>query len=221
MISHELNNLMPERQVVPQFPLPQEPFQRPKQTESSRGGLVEFLWETIKIVVISLVIIVPVRYYLIQPFFVKGQSMEPNFHDKDYLIVDKLGYRLDKPKRGDVIVFEYPYDTSEHFIKRIVGLPGETVEVKENTVKIFNSRYPDGLLLDEKIYLPPANETRGAIRTELKSDEYFVMGDNRMHSSDSRAWGVLNKKFISGRAWIRLWPLNKIESVDRVTFPLP
>jgi signal peptidase I len=141
---------MLEREAVPQFPSPQEPIQRPKQTEKSRGGLVEFLWETIKIVAISLVIIVPVRYYLVQPFFVKGQSMEPNFHDKDYLIVDKLSYRLDNPKRGDVIVFEYPYDTSEHFIKRIVGLPGETIEVKENTVKIFNSRYPEGLLLDEK-----------------------------------------------------------------------
>ena len=180
-----------------------------------------FFFDILESIVVSLAIFVVIYLFLFQPHQVKGASMEPNFHDKDYLIVDKLGYRLDKPKRGDVIVFEYPYDTSEHFIKRIVGLPGETVEVKENTVKIFNSRYPDGLLLDEKIYLPLANETRGTIRTELKSDEYFVMGDNRMHSSDSRAWGILNKKFISGRAWIRLWPLNKIEGVDRVSFPLP
>lgn len=209
----------PEPQLFPQYPLPQNQSPRPAGPGGIRGGLVEFLWETIKIVAISLAIIIPVRYYLVQPFFVKGQSMEPNFQDKDYLIVDKLGYRLHEPERGDVIVFRYPYDPSEHFIKRIIGLPGEQVKIENNRVTIYNQRYPEGFRLDEKIYLPAANETRGALRTELGPDEYFVMGDNRLHSSDSRAWGVLDRAFISGRAWVRLWPLDQIDGVDRVDYP--
>src|SRR3989344_8898539 len=97
--------------------------------QSSRNELLAFVWETIKVVVISLAIILPIRYYLVQPFFVKGASMEPSFEDGDYLLINEISYRFSAPERGDVIVFRYPKDRSQFFIKRIVGLPGETVEI--------------------------------------------------------------------------------------------
>ena len=183
--------------------------------------IVAFVWETLKIVLISLAIIIPIRYYLVQPFFVKGQSMEPNFEDKDYILVDKISYRLNSPERGDVIVFKYPEDPREYFIKRIVGLPGETVDVKDNKVTVYNNRYPDGLVLRESMYLPASQSTLGTVRTRLGDDEYFVLGDNRLHSSDSRRWGALDKSLISGKAWIRLWPLNSIGSLPGVAYPTP
>lgn len=183
--------------------------------------VVAFIWEVCKIVLISLAIIIPIRYYLVQPFFVNGHSMDPNFHDKDYILVDKLGYRLNPPKRGDVIVLKYPEDPSEYFIKRIIGLPGETITVKSSTVTIFNKQNPDGFALDEKIYLPDGVTTPGDLTYRLDENEYFVMGDNRPNSSDSRRWGPLHESFISGRAWIRLWPFDVLGGIPRVTYPKP
>lgn len=189
----------------------------------SRVGveLIAFIWEVFKIVIISLAIIIPIRYYLVQPFFVNGHSMDPNFNDKDYILVDKLGYRLNQPKRGDVIVLKYPEDPSEYFIKRIIGLPGETVNVKNSVVTIYNKQNPDGLVLNESAYLPQGLTTPGELNYRLDENEYFVMGDNRPNSSDSRRWGALHKSFISGRAWIRLWPLDAVGGVPRVTYPKP
>ncbi|MDP2629228.1 MAG: signal peptidase I [Candidatus Harrisonbacteria bacterium] len=177
-----------------------------------------FVWEVIKIVVISLAIIIPVRYYLVQPFFVRGDSMLPNLEDKDYILVNKLQYRLSNPERGDVVVFRYPLDPKEYFIKRVIGLPGETVVIQNNRVTIFNNQNPNGVILEEDIYLPGGQETLGSIRTKLDPNEYFVMGDNRLHSSDSRRWGELNKSYIAGKAWVRLWPLNKIAKVPHVIY---
>lgn len=186
----------------------------------------EFIWETAKVVLISLVIILPVRYFLIQPFFVKGSSMVPNFHDKEYILVDKWTYRLGRPERGDVIIFRYPVNPQEYFIKRIIGLPGERVLANNNTITIFNDRYPNGFVLNEKGYLPDANPTScggnttfcGRIIT-LKPTEYFVMGDNREHSSDSRFFGPVDQSFFAGMAWLRLWPLDEISFIPRTTYP--
>jgi len=176
-----------------------------------------FIWETVKVVIISLAIIIPVRYYLIQPFFVRGDSMKPNFQDKDYILVDKLDYRLNKPERGDVIVFRYPLDPKEYFIKRIIALPEETINIQANTVTIYNTQNPEGFVLDES-YLPETQETVGTMRVKLDANEYFVMGDNRLFSSDSRRWGPLNRSYIAGRGWLRLWPLNKIEIINDVQY---
>ncbi len=129
-------------------------------------SIVVFLWEVFKVVIISLVIIVPIRYYLVQPFFVKGPSMETNFHDKDYLIVDEIGYRLSDPKRGDVIIFRYPEDPKQFFIKRIIALPDEEILVQNNQVKIFNADSPEGFVLSEG-YLDECQESDGYILIKL------------------------------------------------------
>src|SRR4030042_4602587 len=113
----------------------------------------EFVIEIIKVVIISLAIIIPVRYFLIQPFYVKGASMEPNFHDHEYLIINEISYRFSEPQRGDIVVFRYPKDPSQYFIKRIIGLPGEKIKIKDNKVYIYNEKYPNGLELNEEVYL--------------------------------------------------------------------
>ena len=184
---------------------------------SKTKEVLAFILETAKIIIISLAIIVPIRYYLVQPFFVKGASMEQNFHDGDYLLIDEISYRLGTPSRGDVIVFRYPENPSQFFIKRIIGLPGETVEIKSNNVTIFNNDFPKGLTLEED-YLSASQRTDGNATVQLKDNEFYVLGDNRLQSSDSRRWGVLDKKFITGRAFLRLWPLTSITKVQAVTY---
>ncbi len=167
-----------------------------------------FIWEVVKIVVISLVIIIPVRYYLVQPFFVRGASMEPNFDNGQYLVINEIGYRFDDPARGEVIVFKYPLEPSQYYIKRIVGLPGEVVEIKNGQVTIYDEEFPQGKILDESAYLFEETVTRGLIHLKLNEDEYFVLGDNRKASSDSRQWGALPKDNIIGRVWLRAWPFD-------------
>lgn len=168
---------------------------------------LSFVWETLKLVVISLAIIVPIRYFVIQPFFVLGASMEPTFQNGDYLIIDEIGYILGEPARGDVIVFRYPHNPSQYYIKRIVGLPGEFVEIHDKGVTIKNKANPDGFSLQEE-YLPDPS-TLGQMTVVLGTDEYFVLGDNREASSDSRRWGPLKREFIVGKVWIRAFPFEK------------
>lgn len=165
-----------------------------------------FLFEVVKITVITLAIILPIRYYLMQPFFVKGASMEPNFDDGQYLIIDELSYSLREPARGEIVVFKYPLDPTQYYIKRIIALPGETVEIVDGRVKISNSAHPLGFVLDESGYLPPSTSTYGSTKQTLGANEYFVMGDNRAASYDSRRWGVLPRKNITGKVWLRAWP---------------
>ena len=164
-----------------------------------------YIWEVIKIVVLACLIVAPIRFFIFQPFFVKGQSMEPNFENGDYLFVDELSYRLKDPQRGEVVVFKYPNDVSQRYIKRIIGLPGETVEIKDGQVDIFNK---DGeKILNEEKYIPQGVLTLGDINITLKENEYFVLGDNRAASSDSRRWGPVPKEDIIGRVFFRVWPL--------------
>lgn len=190
-----------------------------KPAENIKNESFSFIWETVKVIVISLAIIVPIRYYLVQPFFVKGASMEPNLENGDYLLVDEIGYRFGEPERGEVIVFRYPYDTSQFFIKRIVGLPNETVEIRDNIVKIYKDDRANGTVLNEN-YLPVSQKTLEDVVIKLKDKEYFVMGDNRLQSSDSRKWGPLDKKYIIGRAFVRLWPFNQITTVPEVNYDI-
>ncbi|KKT87721.1 MAG: Signal peptidase I [Parcubacteria group bacterium GW2011_GWB1_45_10] len=173
-----------------------------------------FLIELLESAVLSLIIILPIRFFIIQPFFVKGQSMEPNFHENDYLIIDELSYRLREPQRGEVVVLRSPFEKDYYFIKRIVGLPGETVSVKNGLVKIFNQANPEGIVLDE-VYLETDEVTDGDLEVKISQGEYFVMGDNRRYSYDSRRWGLLKESDLIGRVWLRLWPVNVVKVYAR------
>jgi signal peptidase I len=185
--------------------------------QAPKSEILAFIWETIKVVVISLAIILPIRYYLVQPFFVKGASMEPSFEDGDYLLVDEISYRFSEPARGDVIIFRYPGDRSQFFIKRIIGLPGETIEIKDNKIMVYDTDDSDGSALSEH-YLDSGQETLGNILIRLEGDEYFVLGDNRLHSSDSRRWGPVNKTLITGKAFLRAWPFNKFNKIEGIIY---
>jgi len=151
-------------------------------------------------VVLSLLIIFTVRTYIFQPFTIKDSAMEPSFKDGDYLLIKEFDTDY---QRGDVIVFRYPNNPSEFFIKRVIGLPGETVEIKDSKIKIYNKENPNGFLFDESSYLANTVVTAGSISQELNSDEYYVLGDNRSASSDSRRWGVLKQKYIVGKFWLK------------------
>lgn len=172
-------------------------------------GCVEFIIETVKVIVISLSIILPVRYFLIQPFYVKGASMEPTFHDHEYLIIDEISYRFNEPRRGDIVVFRYPKDPSQYFIKRIIGLPKEKVKIEEGKVIIYNKDNPSGKLIDENIYLGSVITAPNSVFI-LEEYEYFVLGDNRQASMDSRRFGSIKKSDLIGKVWFRGWPLERI-----------
>jgi len=167
-----------------------------------------FIFEIVKVVLISLAIILPVRMFLVQPFYVEGASMEPNFYDKEYLIIDELSYRFHAPARGEVVVFRNPDNNKQYYIKRVIGLPGETVEIINGKVSIngkeLNETYIDNL------------SGQSFAQLTVGQDEYFVLGDNRPVSRDSRVFQALPKKLIIGRVWFRGWPVDRIS-----TFNLP
>ncbi len=177
-----------------------------------------FFWDLIKIIIIALVIIVPFRMFVAEPFVVSGSSMVPNFHNRDYLIIDRLSYRSGEPKRGDVIVLKFPKDTSQFFIKRVIGLPGEKVAVSQGNVIVYNNQNPQGLTLKES-YLPSVGITLGKPETvSLGEGEYFVLGDNRTASSDSRVWGILPQDDIVGKVWLRVFPFGSFGLIPQASY---
>jgi signal peptidase I len=186
-----------------------------KSLLASFGSIGLFLLELIKVAVLAGITIALVRYFLFKPFYVKGASMESNFFDKEYLIVDELSYRFRAPQRGEVVVFKYPENPKEFFLKRIIGLPGERVKVSEGKVTIYNSQHPEGVILDES-YLPADLLTSGdRTYVPLNDKQYFVMGDNRPNSYDSRRFGAVDKSLIVGRVFFRGWPLNRAEIITK------
>lgn len=160
--------------------------------------------------VVALGLALFIRFFIAAPYVVSGQSMEPNFHDWQYLIVDRISYDLGEPSRGDIIVFDLPQNESKALIKRIIGLPGETVVLSGASVTIINEEHPQGFTLEEP-YLDSANLSGGnELTMKLSKDEFFVLGDNRRVSADSRAWGSLPRKDIVGRVLFRLYPFNQL-----------
>ncbi len=181
-----------------------------------------FFLDMIETAVIALSVFLVVYLFLMQPHQVSGQSMYPNFHDKEYILTDKISYRLHPPKRGDVVVFhaprsaQCPEGTGCDFIKRLIGLPGDTIELRDH---IF---YINGQKLQEP-YIPPENVTNTSVYLQntpiiLGENEYFVAGDNRPHSSDSRVWGPIGLEDIVGKGFFRYWPINRAGMLPQVTY---
>ena len=157
-----------------------------------------FFIELIKTVAIVFVLAFIIRYFFIQPFIIEGSSMEPNFHDRQLILIDKITYRFQQPKMGDVVVFESPQNHAIYYIKRIIGLPGDKVSVKNGEVYINNAKITEPYLEDNQKTIVDGSEA-GVLELKVPNDQYFVMGDNRDASSDSREWGFLEKKYIAGK----------------------
>lgn len=167
------------------------------------------LTEIVQFAIIALIIVVPIRMFIAQPFIVSGASMEDTFHSGEYLIVDQVSYYFEEPERGDVVVFRYPKDPSKFFIKRIIGVPGDTIDISGNVVTLTNKTEGIAQVLEEPYVKEMAENTQ--LSETLGEREFFVMGDNRDQSSDSRVWGVLHREKIVGRAFIRLFPLPELD----------
>lgn len=182
------------------------------------GSVVFFVLEVIQVVAVSSAIIIPIRYFLIQPFYVKGASMEPNFYDHEYLIIDELSYRLRNPERGEIVVFRYPRDPKQFFIKRVIGLPGDTVEISNGKIVLYTQEHPNGFVLEEEYIVH--ERTDGKLRTTLLENEYFLLGDNRDESLDSRAFGAVKRAGIIGRVWIRGLPLSRLGTFESPVYKL-
>ncbi|MEX2405612.1 MAG: signal peptidase I [Candidatus Paceibacterota bacterium] len=175
-----------------------------------------FFSELVNVALLAALIVLPIRLFIAQPFIVSGASMDPTFSNGDYLIVDQLSYRIQNPDRGDVIIFRYPRDPSKFFIKRIIGLPGETVTIEGDVTTISGGEHKEPLVLDESFVRHIAHSN---LSVELNESEYFVMGDNRRASSDSRVWGPLPRDNIVGRAFLRLLPASQIGILPGDTDP--
>ncbi len=165
--------------------------------------------EIVKFTLIALIIIIPFRTFIAQPFIVSGPSMDPTFATGQYLIVDQISYRFNDPERNDVIVFRYPGNPKIFYIKRIIGLPGETVSVDAGTTTIINKEHPLGIVIPNT-YTAHDHLSHDTFTKTLDANSYFVMGDNRTESADSRLWGPLPKKYIVGKPFLRLFPLSKL-----------
>lgn len=187
-----MNDSVNEKSFSPDAP------QRSKGTDRSLFGYA----------LIALGLAIAVRLFIATPFIVSGASMENTFQNFDYLIIDRITYDFSTPQRGDVVVFGLPQETSRDLIKRVIGLPGETVKLSGNAVTIINKDHPSGFTLNEP-YLSPEN-LGGAtgMQVTLGADQYFVLGDNRRVSADSRLWGTLPRKDIVGRVLLRLYPFT-------------
>jgi signal peptidase I len=179
--------------------------------------------ELIRTAIIVSVLAIIIRTFAVQPFVVEGSSMYPRFETNDFLIVDKISYHIHTPNRGDIIVFKYPYDLQTNYVKRVIGLPGETVKIVDGKVEIVNKTHPNGVFLGEP-YLSDGNVTTLPVSSAtnefvVPADKYFVLGDNRRASSDSREWGFLPKEDIIGRVFLEAYPFNKASIVAHATYP--
>ncbi len=194
--SHKFDSTQPDSRLPEAKPEP-----TPPASENTFLELVRFS-------IIALIIVIPIRMFVAQPFIVSGASMADTFYTGEYLIVDQVSYHFQDPKRGDVVIFRYPRDPSKYFIKRVIGVPGDTITIADAKVTIVNETFPDGIVLNEP-YIK-AMPTTNRLTETLGPREYFVMGDNRSESSDSRMWGVLQEERIVGRAFLRLFPIPNL-----------
>lgn len=175
---------------------------------SAKHSFREEAWETFRFLIIALLVVVPIRVFIAQPFIVSGASMNPTFQDRQYLIVDELSYHINDPERGDVAIFRYPKNPEQYFIKRVIGLPGETLVDNEGQITIKNKDGEIIKTLDEPYVAFPKKEN---VEYTLGNREYFMMGDNRAGSFDSRVWGPVDRDLFVGKAFLRLFPLGTMD----------
>lgn len=182
----------------------------------------KFFLDIVETFVIALSIFLVVYLFLLQPHQVNGQSMVPNFQNGEYVLTDKISYRLGSPERGDVVVFHAPESahcpegTGCDFIKRVIGMPGETIEVKNSAIYLNGQKLPES-------YIPQDYDTMAGAFSKNKvislgMNEYFVVGDNRPYSSDSRAWGPIHREDIVGKAFFKYWPMDIIGRIESVSY---
>lgn len=181
-----------------------------KETLTPQSSAKLFFLELFKLALLAVITIFLVRYFLFKPFYVRGASMEPNFFDKEYLIIDELTYRLKEPQRGDIVVFKSPMNKKEYFLKRVIGLPGETVKIRDGQVMIYNEEMPDGFVLKES-YLAAGLKTLPDASAALGDNKFFVLGDNRFSSLDSRMVGPIDGSTLIGRVILRGWPFDRVQ----------
>ncbi len=190
--------------------------------EEEKHPIWGYFVDIIETIVLAAAIFVVVYLFLLQPHQVRGASMEPNLSNGQYILTDKISYRFSDPKRGDIIVFKAPVDQNFDYIKRIVALPGESIKIEDSKIIITNSKHPEGFELDEPYPTNGTNQSGSVLENgkELKLGEgsYFVLGDNRNQSFDSREWGELPRRNIIGKAWLRYWPVTNFSFVKRVDF---
>ena len=178
-----------------------------------------FLFDIIETVVLALAIFVVMYLFLFQPHQVKGASMEPNFYDGEYILTDKITYRFRPPKRGEVVIFKAPKNPDLDYIKRIIGLPGEKIKIENgglyiNGQRLYENYLPETTNISGGLFLPKGKEVK------IPKNSYFVLGDNRSHSSDSREWGPVQKEDIIGRAFLRYWPPNRVGILPQAKYKI-
>lgn len=193
-------NLQPDKARIPV-----QPKQKLSLPQLIVKKITSFVMDFLETIVVALSIFVVVYLFIVQPHQVKGSSMEPNFHDNEYILTDKLSYRLREPKRGEVIIFKAPKNPDVDYIKRVIGLPGDTVKVEGGYVYVNDKKLDEPYLQDKSNLFPGSFITEGVDIT-ISDGNLFVMGDNRPHSSDSREFGPIPKNSIIGRAFLRYWP---------------
>ena len=196
-------------------------FSRPI-SEHPIAVFLRFLYEIIKTVLAVLLFAIIIRYLFIQPFIVDGSSMEPTFQNHEYLMVEKVNYFLHPPARGDIVVFKYPLNPSLNYVKRVIGVPGDRVVIAGGAVTIYNTAYPTGLRLNE-VYLAPGLVTKvnGDVREKtwyVDDRHYYVLGDNRNHSDDSRSWGLVPEQNVIGKVWLTVYPFSDFGAVNHAQY---
>lgn len=196
--------------------MPDTSTTEPTNSEQQRTDPLVFGAELLKTIIIVGLLAFVIRTFLVQPFIVEGESMSPKFHTNDYLIVDKISYRFSAPKRGDIIVFKYPNDTSVNYVKRVIGLPGDRVEITGGHVTV-NSKQLQESYISSSVVTQMLNG-RSQEGFNVPADNYFVLGDNRPNSSDSREWGFMPKPDLIGRVAVELLPIEKAELISRINY---
>lgn len=179
--------------------------------------IIKNFYEIFKTIAVMFLLAFVIRAYIVQTFVVEGQSMQPNFHDGEYLLIDKVSYRFNQPQRGDVVVFISPEDQKLHFIKRVIGLPGEAVEITQNRIFINNNQIQEDYLRRGEQTLIGDNFIND-FKTVIPQDHYFVLGDNRQNSKDSRLIGLIPKQSIVGRAFVVIYPLKNFSLVGQPAY---